>query len=75
LLDNLGLDPLDLERVLQYGSSIDQAPDSSISQLFTIAPDVLRPAQAFPDARETFLTQPAFVPCAGAIHKQLFAEV
>jgi len=75
LLDRLHLDPLDLDRILQYGSSIESAPDGAISQLFATHPDVLRPSRAFPDARETFLTQPAFVPCAGAVLKQLFAEV
>lgn len=75
LLDRLGLNTLDLKRILQYGSSIEAAPDGPLSQLLATRPGVLRPASAFPDARETFLTQPAFVPCAGAVLKQLFAEV
>lgn len=75
LLDKLKLNTLDLTRILQYGSSIETAPDGPLSQLFATHPEVLRPAMAFPDARETFLTQPAFVPCAGAVLKQLFAEV
>ena len=75
LLERLGLNALDLNRILQYGSSIETAPDGPLSQLFAVHPSVLRPSSVFPEARETFLSQPAFVPCAGAILKQLFAEV
>ncbi|MGA7305565.1 MAG: hypothetical protein WBW88_11865 [Rhodothermales bacterium] len=75
LLDKLGLNTLDLKEILQYGSSIEAAPNGSMTQLFATQPSVLRPASAFPDARETFLAQPAFVPCAGAVLMQLFAEV
>lgn len=75
LLDRLHLDPLDLQAILLYGSFVDSAPEGPLSQLFATGPSVLRPAGAFPNATETFLSEPAFVPCAGAVLKQLFAEV
>ena len=75
LLEKLGLNPLDLERIMQYGPCIDNAPTTPLSQLFASNPIALVPQVAFPEADESFLSEHAFVPCTGGIQKQLLAEV